>query len=158
MKENTQKRDSKISIAVATIIVAFFVFYFLKVNGNFDFTHNYGIKDIDASIDHENVMLMIDGDAATTWNAPTFLGETLAVAGDSVTITLDKKREVSGIKVTGILPEDLVIITDAGETQFDMDTSGDLSFKEMIETETIRLILPEDGNKARWQITELEVY
>ncbi|MCR5097705.1 MAG: hypothetical protein K6B14_02015 [Lachnospiraceae bacterium] len=148
--KNDSKKDTIELCTVAMIIVAFLVFFVLKVNGYFDFTHKYGIREIFSTIDQENVMLMIDGDGETIWNEATFLGETKAKTGDSIRITFDRPRQISGIKVTGDIPKGLVIKTDETEGR------DKFTFDKPVLTGEIIMELQSDGEKT-WNISELEV-
>ena len=51
------------------VIMLFFVFYVLKINGIFDYTSKYGIEYVQCSKsnDDRDGVFMIDGDNKTTW-------------------------------------------------------------------------------------------
>ncbi len=159
LKESTAKKDNIEIIMVAMVIVAFLAFYTLKVNGFFDFTHNYGIRDITATIDQENVMLLIDRDEKTTWNAATFLGETKAKPGDHITIYFDDVREISSIRMYGDVPGDLIIKSKADEETggaFLKASNGEYISDNPISTDA--LVIEVGGKKSvTWNISELEV-
>ena len=154
--KDSKKETIKLSM-VAMIIVAFLVFFVLKVNGHFDFTHNYGIRDISASVDGENVMLMIDKDHNTLWNAPTFLGETKFKPGDVINVSFDDKREISGIVMYGRLPEDVLFMT-GEEIPIEL-TAGDGEYRFIKPVTTDTLVITISGTKEEsFNIAELEVY
>ena len=147
-------------VFVTVVVAGFILFFSLKVNGNFDFTHRFGIRDIEASIDQENVMLMLDEDMATSWNAPTFLGETLASPGDHITIFLDGTRSLSGIRLYGCDRDDLIIMTDEGralEVSYQGTDEGRYVFDKAVSTETLTVAVPE-GEDIHWSINEIELF
>ncbi len=154
--KDSEKETIKLSV-VAIIIVAFLVFFVLKVNGHFDFSHNYGIRDITASVDGENVMLMIDKDHDTLWNAPTFLGETKFKPGDKITVSFDDIKEISGIVMYGRLPEDVVFMT-GEEIPIEL-SAGDGKYRFVNPVTTDTLVITISGTKEEsFNIAELEVY
>ena len=154
------KKDKVTILSVAVIIVAFLVFFFLKVSGYFDFTHNYDIREITATIDNENAMLMIDRNEATGWNMPTFLGETMVKPGDRITISFDGEREIRGIGMRGEIDGDIVFLTaDEREISASLtDTSyRGYSFLESVYTDTLIIEVPK-GGEVHWNISELEIW
>ncbi len=159
LKERTAKNINIEIIMVAMVIVAFLAFYTLKVNGYYDFTHNYGIRDITATIDRENVMLLIDGDEKTTWNAATFLGETKAKSGDHITVYFDDVREISSIRMYGDVPDDMIIKTGVDEEAggaFLKASNGEYIADTPVSTDT--LVIEAGGETSEtWNISELEV-
>ncbi len=150
---------NKTTIFISMILIAFMIFFFLKVNGFFDYTHKYHIKDITATIDNENIMSVLDDDMATVWNEKTFLGETFAGPKDNIFICFDRPVSINGIKMDGTLPEGLLFLTDDGKkiSVKKTDAAGEFLFDETVVTDDLVIEVPE-GEEQSWHIAELEVY
>ncbi len=140
-------------------MAAFLVFFIFKINGYFDFTSNYGIREIHATMDQENVMAMIDNDLNTEWkNAPIWT-DPVAAPGDNITICFKGKRPISKVTMTGSEP-DVLIFMDGSGSVISTERSGDgvHVFKEPVETETLRIEVGEGGKDYRWRISELVIF
>lgn len=164
MSSDTDTTEKKALIAVTAFIVAFLALFVLKINGFFDFTHRFGIREISATLDQDNVMLMIDGDTETIWADATFISDTVAEPGDSITITFDKKRDVSGVEFTGTTPDRLGFMyatSDEPDAWQDIDVSvgadGRYDFSSPVETDRIRIEAAEGGKEYKWRVAELSV-
>ncbi|GEM_PF-3491110 len=154
--EDSKSNNTKLFM-VAMVIVAFLVFFVLKINGYFDFTHRFGIKDISTTIDRENAMLMIDNDEVTTWNEATFLGETKALPKDNVTVTFDAPRQISGLGMDGEVPDELEIKGGNGQRIYAEMSDGRYTFLDPVVTDT--LVIEVSGkDEVTWNISELSIW
>ena len=172
MKEEKKRREDIELFVVATVIVAFLLFFLLKISGHFDFTHRYGIRNIEATIDEENVMAMIDDDSATAWNAPTFLGETTVSGGESITIYFDEEKTINGIRLYGRIPkelritgespsltggdEDVAFTTRKADEPEDGEDVTEFVFDRPVTTGLLSLTVVQ-GKERSWSIKELQI-
>ena len=140
----------------AVALFAFFLFFFLKINGFFDFTHRYGIREISATMDQEKVMTMLDEDMNTSWNSADFLGDPMVKPGDSIRVDFDKKKTILGVRMKGIVPQELIIY-DGENNPISSDASdGEFIFHKPVDTDSIVLTVGGEGEQ-KWNVAELEI-
>ena len=134
------------------------MFFIFKINGYFDFTSNYGIREIHATMDQENVMAMIDNDPNPEWkNAPIWTVP-VAAPGDNITIDFTEKRPVSKVIIQGSEPDVLIFMDENGSIiSTEKMSDGEHIFKEPVETATLRIEVGEGGRDYRWRIKELAI-
>ncbi len=159
MIHTEKKRDEILLLGAAFFLAAFLVFFVFKVNGYFDFTSNYGIREIHATMDGENVMAMIDKDLNTEWkNAPIWT-DPVAAPGDNITIDFTGKRPISKVIIMGSEPDVLIFMDESGSViPTEKTGDGEHRFKEPVETDSLRIEVGEGGKDYRWRISELEIF
>ncbi len=135
------------------------MFFIFKINGYFDFTSNYGIREIHATMDQENVMAMIDGDPNTEWkNAPIWT-DPVAVPGDNITIDFIEKRPVSKVTMAGSEPDVLIFMDETGSIiPTEKTEDGEHVFIKPVETASLCIEVGEGGRDYRWLIKELVIF
>ncbi len=160
-KNKAEKIDTIIVLLVTTAVVTFLAFFILKINGQNDFTHKYGIQDITATMDQESVMMMLDGDPETEWkNAPIWT-EPVAEPGDNIVITFEKSRPISHVKLTGQNPDNLIFYANRSEDLVEVTPKEDgvYQFDTAVTTDLLRIEVGEKlkNKDYRWRISELEI-
>lgn len=156
-----RKRINSGLVIVAIILIIFSVFYVLKINGYFDFSSNYNIKRIIASRDQDFTQSMIDGEEETVWGDPVIWEEPLADPGDYIYIEFVKKRKISSIYMSGMIPEDIHFYYTEGsvEKEISYNKNGRVySFDKRIMSNNIKIVLGANSSDNRWVIQELKVY
>ena len=163
------KKNIGFAVIVPTVLTAFFLFWILKINGFFDYSHKYHIRNFESERDTENLASMLDDEELTTWGDLSFWGEETVPEGEELMIWLDGSQRVSGLSMQGEFPAELSFyaLSSDGKNWEDLSDSGrmetDRSNKVFavtfpaVETEAIRIKVTKSSPHDRWVIGEMEL-
>lgn len=156
-KRNWEEKAAR--YVIPALLLCFLLFFFGKMQGNWDVSRNYNVRRILASRDRGNVQAVIDGNKKTLWGSGNYWEKNKA--GDYILFQFADKQQFSGCSIYGRYPDQLVILyLQDGEwlpISF-QETEGTCVFREPVYTDQIKICTGEEAEKKTWKVKEIRFY
>ena len=164
-KSNKNFKNEVLWFVLALLVLFWFIFLFLKINGHFDFSSKYGIKSLWAKEGY-NCQMVIDGDGNTTWG---ILYDEHSL-GDVFKFEFVESRTITSVSIINNSefpqPTVRILVSEDGANY----TNVDYTCTEDAETSSYFYVLEyevdtkyiefeyNNSETGRWPITEVEFY
>ncbi len=143
-------------ITVPLIVVAFFVFFGMKICGFMDASRNYDIYRIRSNRDKGNVQAVIDHDEQTTWGCNDYWEKNKA--GDYILFTFAKEKTLQQVTIVGKCPDDILFYEkqEDGWIQIPVDKEeNQYFFQREVTTKELKIVTGEGAGKKKWDVKEI---
>ena len=159
-KRESERKAGAAFYVIPLLLLAFIVFFVLKMQGNWDVSSNYGVSRITANRDSGNVQAVIDGNEETVWGDGNYWEK--EKAGDYIRFIFSGEKEIKGVSIEGSHPDQLRFwYREDGQWREITDVSREgerYVFSKPVRTGGLKISTGEEAEKMRWNVREIVFY